>query len=139
MLRRVAPPTWGEMGDGVLLHEGQARSCRAAPSNPHVGIRVVSWKGTREAKAIASFVETNSGRTVHELLAQLLPEPLLAAGPIELFQISTATSTDDCISSTSVSTNQLRRTQTSFKGVLELRRKPFEPIRLGFVGQYLGL
>jgi hypothetical protein len=57
--------------------------------------------------------------------------------------ISVATSTDDCglviVSSASLSVDQLRRTQTSFKIILELRQEPFEHVRFGFVGQNLHL
>ena len=35
--------------------------------------------------------------------------------------------------------DQLRGRRTSFKIVLDLRQEPLEPVRLGFVGQYLGL
>jgi hypothetical protein len=42
-------------------------------------------------------------------------------------------------SSASFSVDQLGARQSSFKIVVDLRQKPLEPVRLGFIGQYFGM
>src|SRR6516164_3083081 len=72
--------------------------------------------------------------------ASLLPDLLNSSKSLT---ISMAASSDDCslviVSSASLLVDQVRGRQTSFNIVLELRHKPLEPVRLGIVGQHLGL
>jgi hypothetical protein len=74
------------------------------------------------------------------LNASLLPDRLNSSKSLN---ISMAASSDHCslviISNAYLSVDRLRRSQTSFKIVLDLRQEPFEHVGLSFARQHLCL